>query len=93
MGARPEKELRQPADAAVAAAAGENDDRSFPTGEARMEEGSAARSDDMRQGDAEIAGEGDPVAKAAMASDGERGGGESGFGWREVVASGEVARL
>lgn len=72
MGVRPEKELRQPTDAAVAAAAGENDDRSFPAGEARVGEGSAARSDDMLQGDTEIAGEGVAVAKAAMASDGER---------------------
>lgn len=81
MGVRPEKELRQPTDAAVAAAAGENDDRSFPAGEARVGEGSAARSDDMLQGDTEIAGEGVAVAKAAMASDGERRR-VSGFGWR-----------
>uniref|UniRef100_J3LU36 Uncharacterized protein n=1 Tax=Oryza brachyantha TaxID=4533 RepID=J3LU36_ORYBR len=72
MGARPEKELRHPTDAAVAAAAGENDDRSFPAEEGRAE-GRAARSDDMRQGETEIAGEGEAGAKAAMASDGEGG--------------------
>lgn len=81
-GARPEKEPRQPTEAAVAAAAGANDDRSLPPGEGRSA-GRAARRDAMRQVEAEIAGDGEAEGKAAMAE----GGGEpaswaSGIGWR-----------
>lgn len=81
-GASPEKGPRQPTDAA----AGENDDRSLPAGEGRRT-GRAERSDAMLQVEAEIAGEGETEAKAAMASDGEEGDGSErrsggGFGWR-----------
>jgi hypothetical protein len=60
-GARPEKDPRQPGDAAVTAAAGENDDRSLPAGEGRSV-GRAARREDIVQVEAEIAGEGEAEA-------------------------------
>jgi hypothetical protein len=85
-GARPEKDPRQPTDAAVAAAAGENDERSLPAGEGRSA-GRDVRREAMLQVEAEIAGDGEAEGKAAMAEGGgERASSELGerdcrIGW------------